>query len=456
MRLARAGGAARVALAACPRGAYAFPVAADRDETDGMSQRARGDPETPAEVGGGDVDDQLRVLLDGVDQALPHGDLERKIAAAARGQRPPLRVKFGMDPTSPDVHLGHTVVLRKLAQFQRFGHTAVLIVGGFTAQIGDPSGRSSTRPRLSLEEVGENATTYLSQVRRVIREQPLEVVDNNDWLAAMSMGDVLGLASQATVAQILERADFAERYASERPIAVSELLYPLLQGQDSVEVDADVELGGTDQTFNLMMGRDLQAAAGQEPQSVLTLPLLEGLDGAEKMSKTSGNTIGVTEGPAEMFGRAMRVRDGLMIKYLRLVTDVHPDEVDRLERDLVSGRVHPVELKRRLAREIVARYHSGEAAKHAEARFDRLFKEGGVPDDVPDVAVPGGVDSWPGLLRALGLVASGGEARRMLAQGAVRVDGQPLQDPQGVVDVAQLRGRVVQVGKRRFARLATG
>lgn len=412
----------------------------------------------PAGPRGGeaDVGDQLRVLLDGVDQALPRGELERKLGAVARGQRPPLRIKFGMDPTSPDVHLGHTVVLRKLREFQRFGHTAVLIVGGFTAQVGDPSGRSSTRPRLTAEQVRQNAATYLSQVRRVLHEQPLEVVDNSDWLAAMSMADVLGLASQATVAQMLERADFAERYAAERPIAVSELLYPLLQGRDSVEVGADVELGGTDQTFNLMVGRDLQAAADQDPQCVLTLPLIEGLDGAEKMSKTAGNTIGVTEDAAEMFGKAMRVRDDLMVKYLRLVTDVHPDEVDRIAAELDAGRAHPAEVKRRLAREIVTLYHSAEAAAAAEARFDRQFKEGGIPDDVPDVGVPAEVDSWPGLLRALGLVASGGEARRMLAQGAVRVDGQPLQDAEGAVDVEQLRGRVVQVGKRRFARLQPG
>lgn len=407
--------------------------------------------------GAADVDEQLRVLLDGVEDALPRDELERRVAAAARGERPPLRVKFGMDPTAPDVHLGHTVVLRKLRDFQRFGHTAVLIVGGFTAQVGDPSGRSTTRPRLTPEQVRENAATYLSQVRHVLHAEPLEVVDNNDWLAAMSLADVLGLASQATVAQMLERSDFAERYAANRPIAVSELLYPLLQARDSVEVRADVELGGTDQTFNLLVGREVQTAAGQQPQCVVTLPLIEGIDGSEKMSKTAGNTIGVTEDPAEMFGKAMRVPDQLMVKYLRLVTDAHPDEVDRVEQDLAVGRAHPAEVKRRLAREIVTLYHSAEAAAAAEARFDRQFRERGIPDDVPEVAVPADLDSWPGFLRALGLVASGGEARRMLTQGAVRVDGEQVVDRvDAPLSLDDLDGRVVQVGKRRFARVRRG
>lgn len=399
-----------------------------------------------------DGDEQVRVLLDGVEQALPHGELEDKIRAAARGTRPPLRVKFGMDPTSPDVHVGHTVVLRKLREFQRFGHTAVLIVGGFTAQVGDPSGRSTTRPGLTADEVHENAATYLAQVQRVLLDAPLEVVDNADWLAPMTMADVLGLTSKATVAQILERSDFADRYARNRPIAVSELLYPLLQGQDSVEVRADVELGGTDQTFNLMVGRDLQAAAGQEAQSVVTMPLIEGLDGAEKMSKTAGNTIGVTEDPVEMFGKAMRIDDDLIVKYLRLVTDVHPDDVDALARGLADGTAHPAAAKRRLAREIVTLYHSSEAAGDAEARFDRQFKERGIPDDVPDVPVAE-VSGWPALLQTLELVASGSEARRMIRQGAVRLDGARIEDADAPVDLDRLDGAVVQVGKRRFARV---
>ncbi|QBI21578.1 tyrosine--tRNA ligase [Egibacter rhizosphaerae] len=397
---------------------------------------------------------QLRVLTDGVDQVLPGGELERKLDAIDRGERGPLRVKFGMDPTSPDVHVGHTVVLRKLREFQSFGHTAVLIIGGFTAQVGDPSGRSAARPRLSPEEVRANAATYLEQVRRVLLPEPLEVVDNTDWLGGLDMGDVLRLASQATVAQMLERSDFAARYEAGRPIAVSEFLYPLLQGHDSVEVRAGVELGGTDQTFNLLVGRQLQAVAGQDPQTVVTLPLLEGLDGSEKMSKTSGNTIGVDEEPAEMFGKAMRVRDELMVKYLRLVTDLHPDEVDALAAGLQDGSVHPAEAKRRLAREIVRLYHGTEAVGAAERRFDVQFREHGVPDDVPEFAL-GAAPQWflPTLLQETGLAASGSEARRLVLQGAVRLDGQRLVDPTAELEREALAGRVLQVGKRRFARL---
>ena len=398
--------------------------------------------------------EQLRVLTDGAEQVLPEGELERKVSAVARGERPPLRVKLGVDPTSPDIHLGHTVVLRKLRDFQRMGHTAVLIIGGFTAQVGDPSGRSTTRPTLSAEEVDANAATYLEQVRKVLLPEPLEVVDNRDWLAGLAMADVLRLASHLTVARMLERSDFASRYQAGRAIALSEFLYPLLQGQDSVEVRADVELGGTDQTFNLLVGRDLQAAAGAEPQCVLTMPLIEGLDGAEKMSKTAGNTIGVDEPAAEMFGKAMRVRDDLMAKYLRLVTDVHPDEVDALEQGLADGSRHPGEAKRWLAREIVRLYHGDDAVGPAERRFDVQFRERGVPDDIPEFDL-GGAPTWflPTLLQSAGLASSGSEARRLVGQGAVRLDGEILDDPTAELERARLAGRVLQVGKRRFARL---
>lgn len=401
--------------------------------------------------------EQVKVLIDGAEELIPPGELERRIDAVVQGTRPPLRVKFGMDPTSPDVHLGHTVVLRKLAQFQRFGHTAVLIIGGFTAQVGDPSGRSSARPRLSPEEVAANAATYLAQVRRVLDGDRLEVVDNRDWLANLGMSEVLSLTSRATVAQMLERADFAARYRSGRPIAVSELLYPLLQGQDSVEVRADVELGGTDQTFNLLVGRDLQVAAGPDPQVVLTMPLIEGLDGAAKMSKTSGNTIGVTEAPEEMFGKAMRVRDELMVKYFRLVTDVHPDEVAAIEAGLAAGTSHPGDTKRRLARELVTLYHDADAAQAAEARFNAQFRDRAVPEDAPRFDL-GSASTWqlPRLLVAAGLAASGSEARRLVNGHAVRLDGVLLDDPLAVLTTEELDGKSLQVGKRRFARLHHG
>ena len=400
------------------------------------------------------ADKQLRVLRHGADQILPAEDFERRVIEAAEGRRPPLRVKFGMDPTTPDIHLGHSVVLRKLADFQRMGHTAVLLIGGFTAQVGDPSGRSATRPRLTAEQVRDNAATYLQQVRKVLSPDRLEVVNNSDWLTSLSLADVLGLTAQMTVARMLERADFAARYRSARPIAVSEFLYPLLQGQDSVAIRADVELGGTDQTFNLLVGRDLQAAAGQEPQCVLTMPLLEGLDGAAKMSKTAGNTIGVDDTAPEMFGRMMRLPDDLIVKYLRLVTDLDPDEVDRLEAGLTDASVHPNDLKRRLAREVVTLYHSADAARAAEERFNVQFREREIPDDIPDFPVSD-QPRWflPTLLQESRLCASGSDARRMVQQGAVRLDGDVLEDPTAELASGDLVGKVLQVGRRRFARL---
>lgn len=401
--------------------------------------------------------EQLKILVDGVEEVLPTGELERKVTEFADGERPPLRVKLGVDPTTPDIHVGHTVVLRKLADFQRLGHTAVLIIGGFTAQVGDPSGRATTRPRLSAEEVRANASTYLAQARKVLAQERLEVVDNSDWLSEMVMSEVLALASQVTVARMLERADFSGRYEAGRPIAVSEFLYPLLQGQDSVAVGADVELGGTDQTFNLLVGRDLQSAAGREPQTAITLPLLEGTDGTAKMSKTADNHIGLDEEPAEMFGKVMSIPDQLMVKYFRLLTDVHPDEVDAVEQGLAAGELHPGQTKRRLARTLVALYHGDDAAEAAEARFDRLFRERAVPDDMPEFDVSG-AGPWflPALLTQAGLVASGSEARRMVRQGAVRLDGAPLADPTAEYEVDALAGRVLQVGKRRFVRLVAG
>jgi tyrosyl-tRNA synthetase len=400
-----------------------------------------------------DVSKQLRVLTHGAAEIQPFDEFERKLRETARGDRSPLRVKFGIDPTSTDIHIGHTVVLRKLAEFQRFGHTAVLIIGGFTAQVGDPSGRSKTRPRLTADEVAANAKTYLDQVRHVLLPEPLEITDNREWLSPMTLADVLALTSQMTVARMLERADFSARYASGTPIAVSEFLYPLLQGRDSVAVRSDVELGGTDQTFNLLVGRGLQQAAGQDPQCVLTMPLIEGLDGAAKMSKSLGNAIGITDEPADMYGKTMRLRDELIVKYLQLVTDLPPDEVDRMAARLADGSLHPREAKRQLARELVTLYHAPDAAEAAEARFDLQFRDHGVPEDIPDVALERQRWFLPTLLQTAQLVSTGSEARRMVTQGAVRLDGEVLDDATAEFDVEQLDGRVLQVGKRRFARL---
>ena len=399
-------------------------------------------------------DVQLRILLNGAEQVLPAEEFERKVTQASRGERPPLRAKLGVDPTSPDIHLGHSVILRKLRDFQRLGHTAVLIIGGFTAQVGDPSGRTATRPRLTEQEVTDNAKTYLEQVRKVLLAERLEIVNNADWLAPMAMADVLRLTSRMTVARMLERSDFSARYEQGRPIAISEFLYPLLQGQDSVAIRSDVELGGTDQTFNLLVGRDLQSTDGQDPQCVMTMPLIEGTDGSAKMSKSYGNYIGLDESPAEMFGKVMSVPDELMVKYFRLLTDVVPDEVDRIESGLGSGSLHPGATKRRLGREIVTLYHSKTAAAAAEERFDTQFVAREVPQDIPSFSL-GGAAEWflPSLLQEAGLCASGSEARRQVGGGAVRLDGEPLTDPTATLTREDLVDRVLQVGRRRFVRL---
>jgi tyrosyl-tRNA synthetase len=403
-----------------------------------------------------DADEQMRQLTHGVAEIHPRDEFERMVRAAAAGRRPPLRVKFGIDPTSTDIHVGHSVVLRKLAQFQRFGHTAVLIIGGFTAQVGDPSGRSKTRPQLTADAVTANARTYLEQVHLVLADDPLEITDNRDWLAPTTLADVLDLASRMTVARLLERADFSERYRAGTPIAVSELLYPLLQGQDSVAVQADVELGGTDQTFNLLVGRTLQQAARQHGQCVLTMPLLEGTDGSAKMSKSLGNTIGLTDEPADMYGKTMRLPDELIVKYLRLATDLDPDLTDDLAARLSDRRLSPRDAKRRLAWELVRMYHSAAAASGAQERFDLQFRDHGVPDDIPVVVLAEPLWFLPTLLQRAGLVPSGSAARRMVSQGAVRLDGETLTDATAEFAVAELDGRVLQVGRRRFARLAAG
>ncbi|MGH8902555.1 MAG: tyrosine--tRNA ligase [Egibacteraceae bacterium] len=405
-----------------------------------------------------DVARQIEVLTSGVDAILPEGELERKLVAVSKGEREPLRVKFGMDPTAPDIHLGHAVVLRKLRTFQEFGHTVVLIIGGFTAQLGDPSGRSATRPQLSPQEVQRNAATYVAQARKILLPEPLEVVDNSTWLSPTTLADVVRMASRITVARMLERHDFSERYQTQRPIAVSEFLYPILQGQDSVAIRADVELGGTDQTFNVLYGREAQAAAGQEPQTVMVMPLLEGTDGTAKMSKTAGNAIGITEEPAEMFGKVMSIPDQLMPRYYLLAAALTPEEVGTEIHALQHGDVHPGEAKRRLARRIVELYHCPEDARQAEQRFDRQFRERGIPDDIPEVKLhdAGAHEQWhlPDLLVCIGLAETKSEARRLIAGNGIRLDGQLLTDPNAAMPVDALVGHVIQRGKRRFVRLA--
>ena len=406
--------------------------------------------------------DAPRTLARGTVDLIPEGTLELRL-----GEGRPLRVKLGVDPSRPDLTLGHAVVLGKLREFQDAGHQAVLIVGDFTARIGDPSGRSETRPMLSEQEIEENARTYLDQAGKVIDVGAAELRRNSEWLAGLDMADVLQLASVTTIAQMLERDDFRERYRAGRPISLVEFLYPLLQGYDSVAVRADVELGGTDQTFNLLMGREVQEAHGQEAQVVLTMPLLEGTDGVRKMSKSLDNYIGLVEPPDEMFGKLMRIPDRLIAKYFRLTTLISTDALDRIEAELQDGALLPNEAKRRLAREVVDRYHGEGAGGAAEERFNLVHRERALPEEVPDVLVPESVfverdgGAWtalvPALLEAMGLVASRSEARRLQAQGGVRKDGEQIPDedlPVGGSPPGELAGSVWQVGRRRFARLA--
>ena len=405
--------------------------------------------------------DALSTLESGAVDLIPREGLEEKLSEGR-----PLRIKLGIDPSRPDLTLGHAVVLRTMRRFQDAGHVAVLIVGDFTARIGDPSGRSETRPMLSEEEIEHNARTYLDQAGKVIDVGAAELRRNSEWLEGLDMAEVIRLTSTATVAQMLERDDFRDRYRDGRPISVVELLYPLLQGYDSVAVRADVELGGTDQTFNLLMGREVQDAYGQPRQVVFTLPLLEGTDGVRKMSKSLDNYVGLTEPPDDMFGKLMRIPDHLIPKFLRLATEVDPGEIDGVERGLEEGSVRAVDAKRRLARTVVDLYHGPGAGEEAEARFDQVHKERRLPDEVPDVVVPTAVfgpedGAWsvsvPALLEALGLASSRSEARRLLAQGGVRRDGEPVGEETIRVErtpPGELGGTVWQVGRRRFARVA--
>ncbi|HEU5002380.1 MAG TPA: tyrosine--tRNA ligase [Actinomycetota bacterium] len=408
-------------------------------------------------------DDQVRILRSGAAAVIPDAEFDLRLKEAIEDRRP-LRVKLGLDPTASHVHLGWTVVLRKLRQFQDLGHQAVLIIGDFTAQVGDPSGKSETRKPLSESEVRAYAEALLDQFRLVLDLDRLEIRWNSEWLAGMDMRRVLQVTSQYTVARMLERDDFAKRYASGSPISVVEFLYPLMQGYDSVVVDADVELGGTDQTFNLLVGRDLQERIGngQRRQIALTMPILEGTDGVHKMSQSLGNYIGITEPADDMFGKVMRIPDSLIGKYFRLVTDLGPWQVDEIEAALLDGTLAWVEAKRRLASEVVRLYHGAEAADEARAHFDRVHKERRLPtaSEIEERQVPAGcVDGagmvWvPRLLAELGLAASNGEGRRLIVQGGVRLDGDPVGSETLGLDA--LAGRVLQVGRRRFVRLAAG
>lgn len=390
--------------------------------------------------------------------ALPAGGLAAQLAAAEREGRP-LRVKLGVDPTSPDIHLGHCVVLGKLREFQDAGHVAVLIIGDYTARVGDPSQRSKSRPMVSAEEIDANGRTYAEQAMRILDPERTEVRHNGEWLGSMTMDDLFGLVSRSTIARLLERDDFAKRYGANEPITMLELLYPLLQGYDSVAIDADVEIGGTDQLYNLLMGRDLMPSYGKPAQTVLTMPILVGTDGSEKMSKSLGNYVGVTDEPADMFGKAMSIPDEAMPEWFRLASGLdHETREDAVAR-LGSGELAPNEAKRLLARSIVARFHGREAGVAAEQHFDTVFRAKAIPDDVPELPAgeldrnDRGLVFLPALLVGHLGVASNGEARRLLQQGGVRLDGEPIAAGTLELDPAQLAGSVLQVGKRRWLRV---
>jgi tyrosyl-tRNA synthetase len=395
-----------------------------------------------------EVEEDLRVVKRGCDELLVESEFVRKLARS-RATGVPLRIKLGLDPTAPDIHLGHTVVLNKLRQLQDLGHTVIFLIGDFTSMIGDPSGRNATRPPLTAEQIQENAKTYYAQASLVLDPDKTEIRYNSEWCDPLGARGMIQLASRYTVARMMEREDFTRRFKGGIPISVHEFLYPLMQGYDSVALKADLELGGTDQKFNLLVGRELQKEYGQEPQCILAMPLLEGTDGVDKMSKSKGNYIGISETPDSMFGKLMSISDTLMWKYFELLSFRSLDDIQALKNSVEQG-MNPRDAKVALAQEIVARFHSQQAAQDALASFQARFRDGAIPDDMPEVTFPGAPLGILKVLRDAGLVASGSEAQRNVQQGGVKVDGQRVEDK-----ALQLQQGtyVVQVGKRKFARV---
>lgn len=404
-----------------------------------------------------DLEYQMKVVLSGVAECLPEGDLRAKVDQAIKEERP-LKIKLGVDPTRPDLHLGHAVPLRKLRQFQDLGHTAILLIGDFTALVGDPSARDITRPQLTAEEVKANAETYTEQAFRILDREKTVIDYNSRWLAPLNFEELLRLTAYFTVARLLERDDFSKRYADNVSIGLHEFLYPVMQAYDSIALEADVEIGGTDQIFNLLAGRELQRSLGQRPQSVLTLPILVGLDGEKKMSKSLGNYVGLTDPPEEMFGKLMSLADDLMPDYFRLTTPLDPVEVDAILAEMEEGSLHPVQAKRRLAREVVTLYWGSEAAQAAEQAFDRVHVERELPEEVPEVTIdPGELQEgrvWlPRLLVLSGLAASTSEGKRLISQGGIKLDDRVVDDQGLELSESELDGLVIQKGKRHFRRL---
>ncbi len=393
------------------------------------------------------IDEQLDYLTKGAVDCIQREDLKKKLESGKR-----LRVKVGFDPTAPDLHLGHTVIIRKMKHFQDLGHEVVFLIGDFTGMIGDPSGKSKTRKQLSREEVEKNAETYKKQIFKILDPEKTVIKFNSEWLGALGSEGFIRLASKYTVARILERDDFSKRLKENRPIALHELLYPLCQGYDSVALKCDVELGGTDQTFNLLVGRDLMREYGLEPQVVMTMPILEGLDGVEKMSKSLGNYVGINESPKEMFGKLMSISDELMYKYYELLTDMPLKEIEQLKRDVEEGRKHPKEVKKQLAKMIIADFHSKEDALKAEEEFEKVFAKKQLPDDMPEIVVSKGDYPFARFLADNALASSASEAKRLIKQGGVSLNGEKIKDPSYVFS-PEKGEYIIKVGKRKFAKV---
>ncbi len=394
--------------------------------------------------------EQLELIQRGTSEIVPLAELESKIKISIEKKKP-LNIKLGCDPTRPDLHLGHSVVLRKLAQFQQLGHTAILLIGDFTAMIGDPSGRNVTRPPLSFEESRENAKSYIDQAAKILDMSRTKIVYNSEWLGKMNFEDVIRLSSKYTVARMIERDDFTKRFKGGVPISLHEFMYPLAQAQDSVAIEADVELGGTDQKFNLLVGRDIQRESGMEPQVILTMPLLVGTDGTEKMSKSYDNYIGISDSAQNMFGKTLSIPDNLIYTYYELATNVTNEELADIKAKLEDSTVNPRDIKRALARKIVEMYHSTEAAKNAEAEFDKIFINKGVPEDMPELKPSLDKLGILALILEAGFSPSNSEARRLVQQGGVSIDGEKIADPRAEIQLTD--GQVLKVGKRKFAKI---
>jgi tyrosyl-tRNA synthetase len=397
------------------------------------------------------INEQIDVIKRGVFEIIPEEELEKKLENSFKENKP-LNIKLGCDPSRPDLHIGHSVVLRKLAQFQELGHQAILIIGDFTGMIGDPSGRNVTRPSLSLEETRINGESYFEQASKILHKEKTRIVYNSEWLGKMSFEDVIRLSSKYTVARMLERDDFTKRYKNGEPISLHELLYPLAQAMDSVAIKSDVELGGTDQKFNLLVGRDIQREFGVEPQVILTMPLLVGTDGVEKMSKSYNNYIGISESPKEMFGKTLSIPDELIYTYFELATNIQNKELEDIKLKLDKKNVNPRDLKRHLAKVLITMYHNKKAAEEAEAEFDKIFIQKQVPDDIPEFRIDNGTEiGILDLLVKVNFATSKGEARRLVVQGGVSLDGEKLTDINAQIKIDKIT--VLKAGKRKFIKI---